>query len=159
VLREHGIVSLLNVPVMVNGLTWGVLEVDSRDPRSFDEWDISFLAILANFLGSSLALLDAQQSTIEERAQREQERAQSNIVIRELQHRIKNNLQIIVAFLSLKMRQSSPEGRERLNSVTARIQAIALAHDLLSIGKGPSTVEFADYLRALCANSIHNAPT
>ena len=151
-LREHGIVSVLNVPVMVNGLTWGVLEADSTAPRSFDEWDISFLAILANFLGSSLALHDAQQNTIDERAQRERERSQSSIVVRELQHRIKNNLQIIVAFLSLKIRQSSPEVRERLNSVIGRIQAIALAHDLLSLGKQPSTFEFADYLRALCAN-------
>src|SRR3954451_16118791 len=29
VLREHGIVSLLNVPVMIDSRTWGVLEVDS----------------------------------------------------------------------------------------------------------------------------------
>jgi two-component sensor histidine kinase len=33
-----------------------------------------------------------------------------------------------------------------------RVQAIALAHDQLSVTQGGSEVEFGDYLRALCAN-------
>ena len=32
VLREHGIVSLLNVPIDMDGVVWGVLEVDSETP-------------------------------------------------------------------------------------------------------------------------------
>ena len=87
-LRDHGIVSLVNVPVMINGLTWGVLEVDSK-PRCFDEWDITFLSTLANMMGTCIVLHEALQKSIEERAQRERDRAQSDIVLRELQHRIK----------------------------------------------------------------------
>jgi len=152
VLREHGIVSLLNVPVMINGLTWGVLEVDSTRLLHFDEWDIGFLSTVANVMGTCLALNEAQQHTIEQRAERERERVQSDILMRELQHRIKNNLQIIIAFLTLKMRDGNGELRERLDAVIGRVQAIALAHDLLSSGKQGSSVEFADYLRSLCAN-------
>ena len=33
-----------------------------------------------------------------------------------------------------------------------RVQAIALAHDQLSLKEGMSQVEFGDYLRSLCAN-------
>src|SRR5262245_43457291 len=36
VLQQHGIVSLVNVPVMINGFTWGVLEVDSTETKRFD---------------------------------------------------------------------------------------------------------------------------
>jgi two-component sensor histidine kinase len=151
-LREHGIVSLLNVPVMISGSTWGVLEVDSTRPVSFDEWDIGFLSTLANIMGACLALHEAEQKNLESVAQIARERAQADITLRELQHRIKNNLQIIIAFLSLKVRESSAEVRDRLNSVIGRVQAIALAHDLLSLGKQKSSVDFADYLRSLCAN-------
>ncbi|MFL5060624.1 MAG: sensor histidine kinase [Xanthobacteraceae bacterium] len=151
-LREHAIVSLLNVPVMVNGFTWGVLEVDSTTPSWFDEWDVSFLSTLANMLGTCLALHDAEQKNIEAQAQQARERAQSEMALRELQHRIKNNLQIIIAFLSLKLKDVSAEVRERLDSVMGRVQAIALAHDLLSIGKQTSSVDFGDYLRSLCVN-------
>jgi transcriptional regulator with GAF, ATPase, and Fis domain len=48
ILRAHGIVSLVNVPVMINGFTWGVLEVDSSELKCFDEWDIGFLSTVAN---------------------------------------------------------------------------------------------------------------
>jgi two-component sensor histidine kinase len=151
-LRDEGIVSLLNVPVMVNGQTWGVLEIDSVRRTSFDEWDVTFLATVANMMGTSLAYHDSQQNGIEALAQKAREREQFDIALRELQHRVKNNLQIIVAFLSLKMRESTPETREKLQSVMGRVQCIALAHDLLSAGNGVSSVEFSDYLRSLCAN-------
>ena len=39
VLREHGIVSVLNVPIMVDGTHWGVLEVDTVEKTSFDEFE------------------------------------------------------------------------------------------------------------------------
>jgi two-component sensor histidine kinase len=152
ILREHGIVSLVNVPVMINGFTWGVLEVDSSELKCFDEWDVGFLSTVANIMGTCLALHEAQQRHIDERAQRERDRAQSDIVMQELQHRIKNNLQIIVSFLSLKIRESSIEVREGMNAVIGRVQAVALAHDLLSLSKQTGSVEFAGYLRSLCAN-------
>jgi two-component sensor histidine kinase len=152
ILRAHGIVSLVNVPVMIDGFTWGVLEVDSSELKCFDEWDIGFLSTVANIMGTCVALNEAQQKNIEERAQRERDRARSNIVMQELQHRVKNNLQIIVAFLSLKIRESSTEVREKMNAVIGRVQAVALAHDLLSLGKQTGSVEFAGYLRSLCAN-------
>ena len=35
VLREHGIVSVLNVPIMVDGTHWGVLEVDTVEKAGY----------------------------------------------------------------------------------------------------------------------------
>lgn len=152
VLRAHGIVSLLNVPVMINGLTWGVLEVDSTKPTEFDEWDIRFLTIVANAMGVCLALAEANQKHIDVMGNAARERARFEIVIRELQHRIKNNLQIIIAFLAQKVREFSPDVRQMLIGVIGRVQSVALAHDLLSVTRDPSSVSFDAYLRTLCAN-------
>ena len=55
VLREHGIVSVLNVPIMVDGTHWGVLEVDTVEKTSFDEFETHSLSIFANIIGLSLA--------------------------------------------------------------------------------------------------------
>jgi two-component sensor histidine kinase len=141
-LREHGIVSLLNVPVMINGATWGILEVDSTTPTKFDEWDMSFLSVL----GTCLALHNTAKQNIDAAAERARERAQVRMAFRELQHRVKNNLQMIISFLSLKKRQSSQEVSETLNQVINRVQAISLAHDQAS------HVDFAGYLESLCSN-------
>ena len=152
-LREHGLISVLNVPIMIDGRSWGVLEVDTVRQTIFDEWDIGFLGTLANILGGALARLESDQKLLEAGAQKSRDQAHSDIVVRELQHRVKNNLQIIVSFIALKRREAkSLETQEKLESVIGRVQAIALAHDQLSIGDASSSVDFGDYLRALCAN-------
>jgi two-component sensor histidine kinase len=152
VLREHSIVSMVNVPVMINGVTWGVLEVDSTRPHKFDEWDISFLTIVANIMGICLALHEEKQQRLNGSVEAARLRAQFQMTIREVQHRIKNNLQIIIAFLTQRMGDAPADVRERINAVIARIQAIALAHDLLSVNEEASSVTFDDYLRSVCAN-------
>jgi two-component sensor histidine kinase len=152
VLREHGIVSMVNVPVMINNATWGVLEVDSTRPQTFDEWDISFLSIVANVLGVCLALYETKQQRVNGLAEAAKLHAQFQMTLREVQHRIKNNLQIIIAFLSQQMGDAPVDVRERMKAVIARIQAIALAHDLLSVTDEASSVRFDDYLRSVCAN-------
>lgn len=143
---------MMNVPVMIDGATWGVLEVDSTHPRAFDEWDISFLTIVANMMGICLALDQAKQKHLDGLAEAAKSRAQFQMILREVQHRIKNNLQIIISFLSQQMGDAPADVRERIKAVVARIQSIALAHDLLSMTEEPSSVKFDDYVRSVCAN-------
>jgi two-component sensor histidine kinase len=153
VLQDHGIISLLNVPVMVGGRLWGLIEVDSEQPHVFDDADIGFLTAYAGVLGNALHRLETQQRATQARAKQAVKDAQVDVRLRELQHRVKNNFQVILSILTMQRRQfTTPEGRERLGSVMDRVQAIALAHDQLSLTEGHGQVDFSDYLKALCAN-------
>jgi len=152
-LRDHGIVSLLNVAIIADGQNWGVLEVDCDERRSFDEGDVGFLTAYANIIGMALGRYDAEQKAIRIAQERTQADAVWETLVRELQHRVKNNLQTIMSFLGLQRRQAdTPAGREGFARVMERVHAIALAHDQLSLKEGMSHVEFSDYLRSLCAN-------
>jgi two-component sensor histidine kinase len=54
--------------------------------------------------------------------------------IREIHHRVKNNLQTVAALLRLQARRTSnPEGREALLESVRRVSSIALVHDALSM--------------------------
>lgn len=53
-LREHGVISLLNVPVRTDRGIWGVLEVDGLSPSPFPEDGVHFLQGLANVLGAAI---------------------------------------------------------------------------------------------------------
>jgi two-component sensor histidine kinase/putative methionine-R-sulfoxide reductase with GAF domain len=153
VLREHGIVSLLNVPIMMDGRTWGVLEVDSDEPRQFDDDDVCFLIATANVLGSSLLRHETEGRAAEAAAAHAEAQSRAEILLRELQHRAKNNLQTIISFLALQRRRTeNVETREKLGRVMDRVHAIALAHDQLALGTNAGQVDLGDYLRALCAN-------
>ena len=152
-LRDHGIISLVNVPVRIDGRTWGVLEVDAEEPRTFDEGDVTFLSTMANILGVALLRLETENKAAEAAAGYAREKSFAEVVLREFQHRVKNNLQTIISFLALQRRHASTqEDRDRFVSVMDRVHAIALAQDQLSFEAGISNVEFGDYLRALCAN-------
>jgi PAS domain S-box-containing protein len=60
-LREHGVVSLLNVPVRVpGGAVWGVLEADAETPRCFGREQEHFLLSLASLLGAAICRLEVE---------------------------------------------------------------------------------------------------
>ena len=60
-LREHGVISLLNVPVRVPGkAAWGVLEADAEVPRRFGREHEHFLLSLASLLGPAILRLEAE---------------------------------------------------------------------------------------------------
>jgi len=152
-LREHGIVSALNVPIRIDGRTWGVLEIDSEEPRTFSDDDASFLTTMANILGVALLRQEIQDRATETASEHLRQKSFAEMVLREFQHRVKNNLQTIISFLALQRKHAStPEDRDRFINVMDRVHAIALAQDQLSFDTGASNVEFGDYLRALCAN-------
>jgi two-component sensor histidine kinase/putative methionine-R-sulfoxide reductase with GAF domain len=152
-LAEHGIVSVVNVPILIDGQTWGVLEVDAEKPRHFDEADVGFLNAFANILGLGLKRHDLEGDLAEANAEQTRITAQHETLMRELQHRVKNNFQVILSFLALQRRHARDEdSRQRFATVMDRVHAIALAHDQLRISDPGGSVEFADYLRALCAN-------
>jgi two-component sensor histidine kinase len=138
VLAEHGIISLLNVPIVFDGASWGVLEVDSAEPRIFSDTDIEFLQAMASLLAGALQR-DAARSRLEAAASDAAVRLERQaMLLRELQHRAKNNLQIVVSMLAQERRA-----------------AIALAHNRLSDAEaegssaGRGATDLAGYLRAL----------
>ena len=69
--------------------------------------------------------------------------------IREIHHRVKNNLQTIAALLRLQGRRlQSPEAREAIEESERRIRSIAIVHETLSRDAG-DVVPFDDIVRPL----------
>jgi two-component sensor histidine kinase len=64
---------------------------------------------------------------------RERALVSKDATIREIHHRVKNNLQTVAALLRLQARRlEMPEGRAALEEAIRRVRAIALVHDTLS---------------------------
>lgn len=64
---------------------------------------------------------------------RERELLTKDATIREIHHRVKNNLQTVAALLRLQARRlDTGSGREELEQAVARVTSIAVVHELLS---------------------------
>ena len=91
-------------------------------------------------LGALVLLRD-----VSELRRRERELMTKDATIREIHHRVKNNLQTVAALLRLQARRLPPdaEGRGALEEAVRRVGAIALVHQTLSQGLD-ETVAFDD---------------
>jgi two-component system, sensor histidine kinase PdtaS len=70
---------------------------------------------------------------VSELRRRERELMTKDATIREIHHRVKNNLQTVAALLRLQARRStSPEVREALDGAMRRVATIATVHEALS---------------------------
>lgn len=72
------------------------------------------------------------------------------VLLREIHHRVKNNMQVISSLLMLSASGSrSAETRQVLVAITRRIKAMAIAHELFYNSDDFSHIDFASYLRDL----------
>jgi two-component system, sensor histidine kinase PdtaS len=70
---------------------------------------------------------------VTELRRRERELLTKDATIREIHHRVKNNLQTVAALLRLQARRShAPEAREALEEAVRRVGSIAVVHETLS---------------------------
>ncbi len=70
---------------------------------------------------------------VTELRRRERELLTKDATIREIHHRVKNNLQTVAALLRLQARRlNNPEGQEALNEAVRRVGSIAIVHEILA---------------------------
>lgn len=83
---------------------------------------------------------------VTELRRREKELVTKDATIREIHHRVKNNLQTVAALLRMQSRRmSSDEGKQGLEQAMRRVSTIASVHDFLSKGLN-ETVKFDDLM-------------
>ncbi len=166
---EHGIVSTVDVIIKSKaGQPWGVLEIDNPVGHIYDDHDVDFLTGFANVLAEAVnsvkrnanyqrtlaqlrdmvaqrdKLLSVQLELLEEKA----------ILAQELQHRVRNNLQLVHGMLSKELAVSPADDyrKDGVRAIARRVLALSTVYDhLLSVGLS-RTIDFGRYLYSLCTS-------
>ena len=78
------------------------------------------------------------------------------VLLQEVHHRVKNNLQVISSLINMQVRKLDVGStRDALVECQTRVQTIALIHEKLYQSKDYAQVRFAEYARSLAANVFH----
>ncbi len=85
---------------------------------------------------------------------------EKNILFKEVYHRIKNNLQIIISLLSLeKNNKNKRDIIDVLNNSISRIQSMSIIHEKLYKSENLARICVKEYINGLIANLLQNYNT
>ena len=140
VARQEGFCSLLCVPLRVRERVIGVLNCYTGEPHTSTPQEIGLFQTLAN--QTALAIENARLVV-------------NTAVVREMHHRVKNNLQTIAMLLRLQLGEGRGGGEEALRESINRILSIAAVHEVLS-EKGFRLADVKQVLTQVAQNVTQN---
>src|SRR5579859_1839492 len=156
----HGIISTIDVLIKGSDQPYGVLEIDSDERHDYDVNDVNFLTGFANVLAEAVATsarvavlhatVDRTKELVEEK---ERLLEQKRVLAEELQHRVRNNLQLVYGMLSRLVDEASDEAGQRgIKAVARRVSTLAQVYDHLLGTEMSRTTDFGGYVKSLCLN-------
>lgn len=82
---------------------------------------------------------------------------EKNILLKEIHHRVKNNMQIISSLLSLQTRfVNDEEALDILKESQNRVRSMAIIHEKLYQSKDLSEINFGEYIESLVSNLFYS---
>ena len=110
--------------------------------------------ILAYFVGYQHDItrqVEAEQALQQARQELEQRVMEREGLIREVHHRVRNNLQTFIGLLNLEARRGDPLLRQQFNLVTQRVRVLGSIHEQLESFDDWTAIDFSRHLREICA--------
>ncbi|MCF7948106.1 MAG: GAF domain-containing protein [Spirochaetia bacterium] len=149
--------SFLLLPILTPDKVYGLLSIEDQDPGVYSQETAEKLLPFAHaaaiaFARSELyeqlnAELEAKQRAQEELAASNQ---QKDTLLKEIHHRIKNNLSLISSLINLQSyRTEEPAIQEMLEQLRGKILSISMVHEKLYRSSDFQNVSLHEYIRDL----------
>lgn len=151
---QHGIISTVDVLIKGEDGPFGVLEVDCSSQHTFDKHDINFLTGFANVVAEAVASTEKTATLQTALTQMQKLVEEKNVLAAEMQHRVRNNLQLVYGMLVRQIELVDKEEKEGMRAIARRVMSLANIYDHL-LGHGlVETIDFGAYVESLCL-SLH----
>ena len=146
-LRPHDIQSLMDIPIRIEGEIIGVICFEHvASPREWTLQEQKYGLVAAQMLSLTI------ESHNKQKAKQELELAleEKNILLQEVNHRVKNNLSIVASLMNLQSEKSNDDYHKQLfMECRNRLDSIATVHELIYKAKSYSHINFKEYLNQI----------
>ncbi|MGC9517191.1 MAG: histidine kinase dimerization/phosphoacceptor domain -containing protein [Methanomicrobiales archaeon] len=147
--RKEGFLSLAMIPLISKDQVIGSISVASKSRAHFTDEEKKLLESIANESGTAIARLLSEIDVIKSLNEKE-------VLLKEIHHRVKNNLQIISSLLNLQ--SNFIEDQEYLSVFREsqnRIKSMALIHEQLYQSRDLTHINFEEYMNDIVNHLIH----
>lgn len=159
-LAQFQVRASLIVPLLKGTELWGLICIHQCDsPRSWQPLEIDLLKQIASQLAIAIQQASLYQQVQNELAENNQlflqltrELEQKKILLKEIHHRVKNNLQVMSSIMYLQFRKASPQIKALSEEYQNRIQSMALVHDQLYRSDDLTRIDLSKYITNLTKN-------
>ncbi|MEO6305885.1 MAG: histidine kinase dimerization/phosphoacceptor domain -containing protein, partial [Bacteroidia bacterium] len=145
--KPNAIHSLLDIPLRISGELVGVMCYEKTETQKiFSKDEISFCLSVSMVLASTLESRKrrAFQHKLEKALQ------EQDLLLREINHRVKNNLTILISLMRLtKTRVKSEESKNLMDEYEHRIFSMLKIHDMLDRNNLYSEINLSEYIKEL----------
>jgi len=126
-----------------------------RDNNGTEKWLLTSKTPLFDESGAVAGLVGTGRDITERKRAEEALRAslkEKELLLKEVHHRVKNNLQIICSLISLQRHkeEDSPATSRALLDVESRVRSMSLVHEVLYESSNLALIKFSSYLQKLC---------
>lgn len=133
-MKRVGVRSMLGLPLRIESRVIGLLVVGDSEPKMIGKSQLQLARLLANQAAVILANHRLYEQMGEAIAVQRRDAESRAVLLRELNHRVKNSLAGIVGLLSVGEPKMPVEAKQWLGRVIERIGNMARTHELLSGG-------------------------
>ncbi|MDX0408018.1 PAS domain S-box protein [Sinorhizobium medicae] len=98
-----------------------------------------------------VALVDVTEHKQTEREELESRIKEQDLLLRELQHRVKNNLQMITALIRLEARGNPPPDTRSFERLAGRVEALTTLYEAMANGDNSQEVDLGTYIGQIAA--------
>lgn len=153
---EFGLRFYVGVPLRTSdGFNLGTLCVIDREPRTVSEQQIAYLKHLAAVVMDQMELRLSARRAIADLtqvvAEKEAALRRTELMAKEIDHRVTNSLQLVSALLHLQSRDlGDTEAAHQLTLAARRVAAIARVHQHIYLTESVESADCTQYLKRLC---------
>jgi two-component sensor histidine kinase len=147
---NNGIKSYICVGLKYQGQLIGELNFAFAEPKKFEQYTLDTILEISNQIAVAIVQLSLEEKLKQHADDLQISLREKEVLLKEIHHRVKNNLQIITSLLYLQ--SSKIEDVSMLDifkDSQNRVKSIALVHEKLYQSKDLANIDFSDYLKNL----------